>query len=137
MIELFDTSAWIEFLRGTESAACEYVQSRLLGDPSSVAVTEVVAMELLAGPTDERAAAQIGHRVDSLILLRLAPALDFAAAAALHRRARQRGRTVRKLNDCLIAAVAIRVGATIVHRDADFEVIASISDLETRSLIES
>lgn len=137
VIELFDTSVWIEFLRGTESAACVFVQSRLLGDPSSVAVTEVVAMELLAGPTDDRAAAQIGHLVDSLMLLRVAPALDFPAAATLHRRARQRGRTVRKLNDCLIAAVAIRLGATVVHRDVDFEVIASISDLKTRSLIDA
>ncbi|KRE43472.1 type II toxin-antitoxin system VapC family toxin [Knoellia sp. Soil729] len=136
MTELLDTSVWIEFLRGTDSVACDYVQSRLLADPASVAVTEVVAMELLAGPTDERAAAQIGQLVDSLPLLRIAPALDFHAAAALHRSARRRGRTVRRLNDCLIAAVAIRVGATVVHRDADFELLASVSDLRTRSLID-
>jgi len=133
--ELFDTSVWVEFLRGTESAACRYVEARLIADPSSIAITEPVSMELLAGPTDELGLARITQLVDSLELVRIVPALDFPAAAALHRAARQSGRTVRRLNDCLIAAVAIRTATSLVHRDADFEVIASVSDLRTRSLI--
>ncbi len=28
------------------------------------------------------------------------------------------------MNDCLIAAVAIRNGASVLHRDADFDVLA-------------
>ena len=35
-----------------------------------------------------------------------------------------RGETVRKLEDCLVATVALRHGATLLHRDHDFEVIA-------------
>ncbi|MFC7488043.1 PIN domain nuclease [Knoellia sp. CPCC 206453] len=136
MNELFDTSVWIEFLRGTESTACRYVEARLIADPSTISTTEPVGMELLAGPADELALAKVAQLVDSLTLVRIVPALDFPAAAALHRAARQSGRTVRKLNDCLIAAVAIRTGATLVHRDVDFEVIACISDLKTRSLVE-
>lgn len=137
MNELFDTSVWIEFLRGTESDACRYVEARLVSDPASIATTEVVAMELLAGPTDEVALAKVTQLVDNLTLVRVLPALDFPTAAALHRAARHHGRTVRKLHDCLIAATAIRTGMTLVHRDADFEVIASISDLTTRSFIDS
>lgn len=136
MIELFDTSVWVEFLRATDSPACRYVESRLLADPSTIAITEPVSMELLAGPTDELALAKIAQLVDSLTLIRILPALDFPAAAALPRAAREGGQTVRKLNDCLIAAVAIRTETTLVHRDADFEVIASIADLTTRSLID-
>ena len=34
------------------------------------------------------------------------------------------GETVRKLTDCLIAAVALRHGAALLHRDHDFEVLA-------------
>ncbi|WP_353953316.1 PIN domain nuclease [Knoellia sp. S7-12] len=136
MNELFDTSVWIEFLRGTESTASRYVGSRLVSDPSTIAITEPVTMELLAGPTNELALVKIAQLVDSLALVRIVPALDFPAAAALHRAARQNGRTVRKLNDCLIAAVAIRTDSVLVHRDADFDVVASISDLRTRSFIE-
>ncbi|KGN39139.1 type II toxin-antitoxin system VapC family toxin [Knoellia subterranea] len=137
MTELFDTSVWIEFLRGTESPACQYVQARLLEDPGSIGVTEIVAMELLAGSTDELALAKVSQLVDSLTLIKIVPTLDFPAAAHLHRSARRSGRTVRKLQDCLIAAVAIRSEVTLVHRDADFEVIAAVAPLRTRPLIEA
>jgi len=104
--ELFDTSVWAEFLRGTESTACRYVEARLIADPSTISTTEPVGMELLAGPADELALAKVTQLVDSLTLVRIVPPLDFPMAASLHRAARQSGRTVRKLNDCLIAAVS-------------------------------
>jgi predicted nucleic acid-binding protein len=40
------------------------------------------------------------------------------------------GETVRKLEDCLVAAVALRHGATLLHRDHDFEVIARHAPLQ-------
>ncbi|MGE5697022.1 MAG: PIN domain-containing protein [Candidatus Sericytochromatia bacterium] len=36
---------------------------------------------------------------------------------------------MRSLNDCLIAAVAIKHEAEVVIRDADFDVIASVAPL--------
>ncbi|KGN32918.1 ribonuclease [Knoellia sinensis KCTC 19936] len=130
---MVDSSVWIEFLRGTDSAAHLYVRDALLTSPNAVGITEPIAVELLAGPTTAHALTKISQLVESLTLIRLDPNLDFAAAASLHRAARQTGRTVRKMNDCLIAAVAIRHELTLVHRDADFDTIASISSLKTRS----
>jgi predicted nucleic acid-binding protein len=49
---------------------------------------------------------------------------DYEAAAELYRRCRSGGEVVRNLTDCLIAAVAVRHGATLLHRDHDFEVVA-------------
>jgi predicted nucleic acid-binding protein len=49
---------------------------------------------------------------------------DYEAAADLDRRCRAGGETVRKLTGCLIAAVALRNEAALLHRDHDFEVIA-------------
>jgi predicted nucleic acid-binding protein len=49
---------------------------------------------------------------------------DDEAAAGLYRRCRRAGETVRKLTDCLIAVVAMRAGAALLHRDQDFDVIA-------------
>ena len=40
----------------------------------------------------------------------------------------------RTLNDCLIAAVVLRHGATLVHKDRDFEVIAKAVPLQQLSL---
>ena len=45
-------------------------------------------------------------------------------AAAEYRACRGRGATVGKLIDCLIAAVAIRERAALLHNDRDFETLA-------------
>jgi predicted nucleic acid-binding protein len=56
---------------------------------------------------------------------------DYELAAVLYRTCRTRGETVRKLIDCLIAAVAVRAGCEILHADADFEVLARHTDVWT------
>jgi hypothetical protein len=60
----------------------------------------------------------------------LAPVVDSERAAALQRRCRAAGRTVRNMVDCLIAASAIRLGAPVLHADRDFDVLAALSDLQ-------
>ncbi len=57
--------------------------------------------------------------------------VDFESAADLYRTCRGRGATVRRLIDCLIAAVAIREKATVLHNDRDFEVLARHTRLRT------
>ena len=61
-------------------------------------------------------------------MLRVYP-IDYEEAAALYRHCRRRGETVRNLMDCLIAAVAIRNGAPVLHADVDFDVLARHTDL--------
>jgi predicted nucleic acid-binding protein len=41
-----------------------------------------------------------------------------------------RGETVRALTDCLIAAVAIRTGVSLLHSDSDFEALARQTPLQ-------
>jgi hypothetical protein len=47
----------------------------------------------------------------------------------MYRICRRNGETVRKLIDCLIASITIRAGLSILHADADFEVLARHTDL--------
>lgn len=51
---------------------------------------------------------------------------DFDLAAELYRAAQQHGYTIRAQLDCLIAAIALRAGATLVHNDVDFDRIAEV-----------
>ena len=51
-------------------------------------------------------------------------------AASLFRRCRSEGETVRRLIDCLIAAVAIRADVPVLHRDRDFDVLARHTELQ-------
>lgn len=126
---LVDTSAWIEFLRDTGSSACDAVD-RLIAD--DLAICDPVAMEVLAGARSEHHLAQLRGLLSRATMLPTTPA-DYDAAAALYRACRVRGETVRKLIDCLIAAVAIRAGTEVLHADTDFTVLARHTDLRTHA----
>jgi hypothetical protein len=67
------------------------------------------------------------HQISGLLArTKLIPiiAQDYDQAAALYRTCRQNGETVRRLIDCLIASVAIRLDAPVLHADADFAALA-------------
>ena len=122
---LVDTSAWIEFLRDTGSSTCEAVD-RLLAD--NLAICDPVAMEVLAGARDEHHLTQLRGLLARAAMLPTRPA-DYDAGAALYRQCRVRGETVRKLIDCLIAAVAIAADVEILHADSDFAALARHTDV--------
>lgn len=123
---LIDTSAWIEFLRDTGSPVCAAVD-RLLAD--DIAVCDAISMEVLAGARDEHHLAQLRGLLGRATMLTTTPA-DYDEAATLYRRCRRNGETVRKLIDCLIAAVAVRAGAEVLHADTDFAVLARHTSLQ-------
>jgi predicted nucleic acid-binding protein len=56
----------------------------------------------------------------------------FHEAILLFREARKKGVTVRSSVDCLIAASAIRHGATVLHQDRDFDHLARVTSLKSR-----
>lgn len=132
---LLDTSVWVEHLRDTGSPTAVEVARLLAEAPRDIVTAPPVVMELLAGAPDERATELLARLVASLPVLALDPALDWTAAAAAYRAARRRGRTVRGLVDCLLAVVAERHGAVLVHRDADLALLAELLPrLRTRDL---
>ena len=122
---LVDTSAWVEFLRNTGSPVCALVDEMLQHE---VAVCDVVRMEVLAGARDEAHLRSLRRLLARAALIQTL-ATDYEDAAALYRRCRQRGETVRKLIDCLIASTAIRAKAPILHNDNDFDVLARHTEL--------
>ena len=122
---LVDTSAWVEFLRDTGSATCNRVEALL---ESEIATCDVVRMEVLAGARDERHLGNLRRLLARAVFIPVMPA-DYEHGAELYRRCRQRGETVRRLFDCLVAAVAIRADVALLHRDADFDVLARHTEL--------
>jgi predicted nucleic acid-binding protein len=130
---LIDTSAWIEYFRATGSTAAIEVRRLLSDETGQTAMCEPIAMEILCGAANENAHATLERLVNGLPSLSVDNTVDFRTAADIYRAARRRGETIRSITDCLIAAVAIRHGARIMHRDADFNVIARITSLEATS----
>jgi predicted nucleic acid-binding protein len=122
---LIDTSAWVEFLRDTRSPVCERVDKLL---DSRIATCDVVRMEVLAGARDQEHLVQLRRLLARATLLPT-ESIDYDTAAAVYRSCRSQGKTIRKLIDCLIAAVAMRANVTLLHLDQDFTAIAAVMDL--------
>jgi predicted nucleic acid-binding protein len=120
---LVDTSAWIEFQRGTESWADRRLATAIEAG-ERLATVGIVQLELLAGARDDRQAQALSRLLGRCDFLPLEEDVDYRFAAALYRECRRQGTTIRRLPDCLIAAIAIRNDAELLHDDADFDAIA-------------
>jgi predicted nucleic acid-binding protein len=122
---LLDTSAWIEFLRDTGSPVCQRVDEVLADD---IATCDPVRMEVLAGARSDTHLRELRGLLARAVSLQVTPA-HYELAATLFRSARQEGLTVRRLNDCLIAAVAITHEVPLLHADRDLDALVHVSDL--------
>ncbi len=126
---LADTSAWVEYDRGSGSRAERRI-TQLIRTDRDLAVTEPVLMEVLAGAKDSGREADLRRLLLRFHLLRFDAVVDFEAAAKLYRRCRSAGVRPPGMIDCMIAAVALRTGASLLSWDADMDRLASVAGLE-------
>jgi predicted nucleic acid-binding protein len=121
---LADTSAWVEFDRATGSDTHRRLRSLLADGP--LAVAEPVLMEVLAGARDEARAEGLRSLLLSCELLAFETPGDFEQAARIYRLCRGAGVTPGGSLDCMIAAVALRTGASVLSGDADLHRMAPV-----------
>ncbi len=120
---LVDTSAWVEFDRATGSPLDTRL-TELIATTDEVAVTEPVIMEVLAGARDDRRENDLRRLMQRFPLMRFEAAIDFDAATRIYRMCRRSGITPRGMVDCMIAAVALRHGASLLANDTDLDRVA-------------
>ncbi|MBA3773778.1 MAG: PIN domain nuclease [Ramlibacter sp.] len=121
-----DTSAWIEMLRASGSAADMRLKQALL-KRQRLLMPDVVYQELLQGVPSPQKFMALQAQLDAVPAFLPADARETARQAAmLYARCRWQGITIRSPNDCLIAACAIEAGEPLLHADRDFERIAAI-----------
>jgi len=126
---LVDSSIWIEVFRRRDPLDLEAITPLV-----EIATCLPVIQEVLQGMRDEKQ-----HDVARAAMLAF-PIVEsplttgvFLEAAALYRKGRKAGITIRSGVDCLVAVCALRNGLTVLHRDRDFDRIAEISRLKTLS----
>ena len=117
---LADTSAWVEFLKGTGSAEAGRMRTAIA--EREVVVIDPILLEVMAGARRDNVARTL-RLLEAQHLEPMAPRLDWLDGATVYRELRQRGVTVRSPVDALIAAVAIRLDLPVLHRDRDFGAI--------------
>lgn len=129
MSVLVDTSAWVEYLRGTGSPHNVWIREAI-AEERPLGWTDPVLYELTAGARSSERALELRGLLMRGPMHPLAGLQDWEDAAALYRTVRARGLTVRSSTDCLISAVALRTDNPILAVDRDFEALAQVSELE-------
>ena len=123
---LVDTSVWIAILRGEVQVNRASYREFFTCGP--------VVQEVLQGFGENPLVAK--YEESFLNIPRLSDPLPtqlFVVAADIYRQGCRRGLTIRSATDCLIAAIALANGATILHRDRDFDHIAQFTNLRVNS----
>jgi predicted nucleic acid-binding protein len=134
VLYLVDTSAWIFALRRQPREAIRARIDALLSQ-DAVATCGLVELELLGGCADEAEYARLKARLGGLRRLSTDDA-DWAAGARLAFSLRRSGVTV-PFADALLAALAIRHQAVLLHADRDFDLVAKHSALVVESLADA
>lgn len=123
-----DTSAWVELIRKTGRPA-HLAFRRLLSEDAEFVVTEPVVFEVLSGARSDRELGITRRRLLRFPMLSVGGLATYERAATIQRACRAGGETIRTPIDCLVAAVAIQGGASVLHANRDFDAIARHTDL--------
>jgi predicted nucleic acid-binding protein len=128
---LVDTSVWIDFFAGRDTPQVQYLETSIL-DGGNIALCGIILTEILQGIRDDAQYRRVREHLKPLLLLPM-DEVTFVLAANLFRQLRKQGQTIRKTNDCIIAATAIEHRVPLLHNDRDFDILAQYTELETIS----
>ena len=116
---IIDTTVWIDYLRGRSTEQTEWFE-RELGQ-QRLGLTDLILCEVLQGISSEASFQRVQRELFRFEVYNTG-GKDLAVAAARNfRTLRQRGRTVRKTIDGLIATFCLRQGYSLLHRDRDYD----------------
>jgi predicted nucleic acid-binding protein len=125
---IVDTTVWIDYLRGTENPEVLWLDREL--QKQRLGLTDIILCEVLQGIQDNRSFALVRDHLLTFQVFETGGTELALAAAENYRILRQRGHTIRKTIDCLIATFCLRTGHTLLHRDRDFDSFAKILEMK-------
>ena len=132
---LVDTSVWIDFFRGANSAHCRALH-KLIEDEEDIAITEIILTEILQGIKSDKIFRTVMNYLIEFPIYKPKGTETYLAAARIFRDCRKGGKTVRKTVDCIIAAICLENNLILLHKDSDFDLIGACSKLELLTLQE-
>jgi len=128
---LVDSSVWIDFFNQAETPQSLQLEVWLKRADVSLGTADLVVFEVLRGFRNDKACGEAQNLLLDLPVVDIGGAVNARKAAALYRRLRAQGRTVRSPIDVLLASYCITHGHTLLHRDADFESLKTLGDFDT------
>lgn len=125
---LVDTSVWIDYFNGYASKEADRL-ARSIADHEPILLCGIVITEILLGLKNNAEAERIADILDAFDWAPEPDRIDYLEAAAIYRRCRSEGYTIRSTIDCLIAQLCIRHHHDLLTKDRDFRLIAACHPL--------
>ena len=116
---LVDSGVWIDFFNDTPSSQVDVFVS--LVQKRQALSGDLILTEVLQGFRSERQFQLARRLMSEFTTVNLVNRALAHESAANYRKLRQKGVTVRKTIDCLIATWCIENGVPLLHSDRDFE----------------
>ena len=124
-----DSSVWIDYFRGIATKETELLDELLGVEP--IVIGDLVLAEVLQGFKSDRDFNQAKKLLTSLVMVEMLGQEIAIQAARNFRSLRERGITVRKTIDTIIATYCIENDLALLHSDRDFD--AFVEHLNLRS----
>ena len=129
---IVDSSVWIDFFNKKGSKNIEKVIELMYASTleNSIIILPVILQEILQGIRDDKQYELVSVIIHGFKFIDFDPYKYAVKAADLFRALQKKGITIRKANDCLIAAFCIDLNILLIHNDRDFDNIAKHTSLK-------
>jgi predicted nucleic acid-binding protein len=117
-----DTSVWLDYSADRPTWQADRLAAAIR--ERRAMIVDPVRLEVLAGLSPAASPSRVNAMFDVCEDVLQLHRVDADDAAEIYRVCRTFGNTVRSLNDCLIAAIAIRNDVPVLHRDRDYAAMA-------------
>ena len=128
---LVDSSVWIDFFRQSPTTSCVQLVELLQEGSATVGTADLVVYEVLRGFNTGRALRDAQDLLLDLPIVEIGGIANALQAAEHDRAMRAKGYTIRSPIDVLLASYCITHGHTLLHRDADFDVMGTLRGLKS------
>jgi predicted nucleic acid-binding protein len=118
-VVIVDTTVWVDYLDGAQNPETEWLDREV--GKQEIALTDLILCETLQGVRSDREFARVKALLGEFELFVMGGEELCTMAAQNYRALRERGRTVRKTIDCLIATFCLMRGYSLLHRDRDYD----------------
>jgi predicted nucleic acid-binding protein len=116
---IVDATVWIDYLRLVDSPQALWLDRHV--DSIRLGLTDLSLCEILQGTRNPNDFREVRTDLLRFRIYETGGAEIAIAAAKNYLSLRERGHTVRKTTDCLIATFCIRHGHELLHSDRDFD----------------
>ena len=114
-----DTSVWIDYFNGVENSQTDFLHLALENTP--ILIGDLILAEVLQGFRHDRDFEKVRRTLGKFMQASMVNSVLAVQSARNYRFLRQKGITVRKTIDSLIATFCIENDHQLLHNDSDFD----------------